>query len=157
MRRQNEPAELAAERKRAAAILRKAGMSAAAIRRAIGQIMAGAKPVAAKGVERKIARIVAHFVDELRSRDWQITVADIVSDRKFRSIVAPRMVAMLLVREILGAAAPLAVIGLFFGGRDHSTVIHAIANGAHEQMRRDERLRLAVNATKRKLAGRRDV
>jgi chromosomal replication initiator protein len=46
------------------------------------------------------------------------------SKRRTRALVEPRQVAMYLCREVLGMT--LHDIGSTFGGRDHSTVIHAI-------------------------------
>jgi chromosomal replication initiator protein len=46
------------------------------------------------------------------------------SKRRTRALVEPRQVAMYLCREVLGMT--LADIGATFGGRDHSTVIHAV-------------------------------
>ena len=46
------------------------------------------------------------------------------SKRRTRALVEPRQVAMYLCREVLGMT--LTDIGTTFGGRDHSTVIHAV-------------------------------
>jgi chromosomal replication initiator protein len=46
------------------------------------------------------------------------------SKRRTRALVEPRQVAMYLCREVLGMT--LHDIGAVFGGRDHSTVIHAV-------------------------------
>jgi chromosomal replication initiator protein len=46
------------------------------------------------------------------------------SKRRTRALVEPRQVAMYLCREVLGMT--LHDIGSTFGGRDHSTVIHAV-------------------------------
>ena len=44
--------------------------------------------------------------------------------KKTQEIVTARQVAMYLARELTGS--PLKTIGAKFGGRDHSTVIHAV-------------------------------
>ena len=69
---------------------------------------------------------LAPTVDEIvnRSADhFGVTPADIVSKRRTQQIALARQVAMYLVRKLVGASYPS--IGRSFGGRDHSTVIHA--------------------------------
>ena len=56
---------------------------------------------------------------------FNIKVSDIVSSKKSNSIVYPRQVAMYLCRELANMSFPS--IGKDFGGRDHSTVLHAYA------------------------------
>ncbi|MBP5610232.1 MAG: chromosomal replication initiator protein DnaA, partial [Clostridia bacterium] len=53
-----------------------------------------------------------------------IKQADICGKKKTKELVEPRQVAMYLVTSVL-PEIPLATIGQFFGGRDHTTVIHA--------------------------------
>ena len=54
---------------------------------------------------------------------FQISVEDLKNKRKDRFISHPRQIAMYLCRDLLGTTHPQ--IGKEFGGRDHSTVIHA--------------------------------
>jgi len=54
---------------------------------------------------------------------YKIRVADILSKRRNRSIARPRQVAMALAKELTNYSLP--EIGDAFGGRDHTTVIHA--------------------------------
>jgi chromosomal replication initiator protein len=54
---------------------------------------------------------------------YKIRVADLLSKRRSRSIARPRQVAMALARELTNHSLP--EIGDAFGGRDHTTVIHA--------------------------------
>ena len=53
-----------------------------------------------------------------------IKQSDICGKKKTKELVEPRQMAMYLVTSIL-PEIPLATIGQFFGGRDHTTVIHA--------------------------------
>jgi len=53
-----------------------------------------------------------------------IKQTDICGKKKTKELVEPRQMAMYLVTSIL-PDIPLATIGQFFGGRDHTTVIHA--------------------------------
>lgn len=54
---------------------------------------------------------------------YKIRVSDLVSKRRTRSIARPRQVAMALAKELTNHSLP--EIGDAFGGRDHTTVMHA--------------------------------
>ena len=54
---------------------------------------------------------------------YKIKFADMLSKRRNRSITRPRQVAMLLAKELTNRSLP--EIGDSFGGRDHTTVLHA--------------------------------
>jgi chromosomal replication initiator protein len=54
---------------------------------------------------------------------YKIKVSDILSKRRTRSIARPRQLAMTLSKELTSRSLP--EIGEAFGGRDHTTVIHA--------------------------------
>jgi len=51
-------------------------------------------------------------------------VADLKSKRKNNSVLIPRQIAMYTIRKVTNLSYP--EIGRFFGGKDHSTVIHSI-------------------------------
>lgn len=55
---------------------------------------------------------------------YKIKVAEIHSKRRSRSIARPRQVAMALAKELTSHSLP--EIGDAFGGRDHTTVLHAV-------------------------------
>ncbi len=55
---------------------------------------------------------------------YKIKVADLFSQRRTRAIVRPRQVAMWLAKDLTAHSYP--VIGDAFGGRDHTTVLHAV-------------------------------
>lgn len=55
---------------------------------------------------------------------YKITVADLTSKRRSREVTYPRQIAMYLARELTDCSLPK--IGEAFGGRDHTTVMHAI-------------------------------
>lgn len=54
---------------------------------------------------------------------YKIRVADLLSKRRNRSITRPRQIAMALAKELTTHSLP--EIGDAFGGRDHTTVLHA--------------------------------
>ena len=62
-----------------------------------------------------IQKVVAEY--------YRIKVADLHSKRRSRSVARPRQVAMTLVKELTNHSLP--EIGNAFGGRDHTTVLHA--------------------------------
>lgn len=54
---------------------------------------------------------------------YKIRVSDLLSERRSRSIARPRQLAMALAKELTNHSLP--EIGNAFGGRDHTTVLHA--------------------------------
>ncbi len=54
---------------------------------------------------------------------YKVRIADLLSKRRSRSVARPRQVAMALAKELTSHSLP--EIGDAFGGRDHTTVIHA--------------------------------
>lgn len=57
---------------------------------------------------------------------YKIKVADLLSKRRNRSVARPRQIAMSLAKELTNHSLP--EIGDAFGGRDHTTVLHACRN-----------------------------
>jgi chromosomal replication initiator protein len=66
---------------------------------------------------------------------YKLRVADLLSKRRSRSVARPRQVAMALAKELTTHSLP--EIGDAFGGRDHTTVMHACRR--IEGLRGDER------------------
>ena len=62
-------------------------------------------------------------IQEVISQRFGVTLDELVSPRRSQSVAYPRQVAMYLSRELTDASLPM--IGKQFGGRDHTTVIHA--------------------------------
>lgn len=54
---------------------------------------------------------------------YKIKISDMMSKRRSRSVARPRQVAMALAKELTNHSLP--EIGERFGGRDHTTVLHA--------------------------------
>jgi len=57
------------------------------------------------------------------ARYYNITIEDLKGRRRVKAIVIPRQIAMYLARELTDASFPK--IGSEFGGKDHTTVLHA--------------------------------
>ena len=62
-------------------------------------------------------------IQELVCDRFSVSIAELTGDRRSQNIVYPRQVAMYLSRELTDSSLPK--IGKQFGGRDHTTVIHA--------------------------------
>ena len=69
------------------------------------------------------AEVSIRRIQELVSERFQLTMDELCSDKRSQNIVYPRQVAMYLSRELTDSSLPK--IGREFGGRDHTTVIHA--------------------------------
>jgi chromosomal replication initiator protein len=66
-------------------------------------------------------------IDEIQRRvaeHFNIRLGEMTSDRRARAVARPRQVAMYLAKQLTTRSLP--EIGRKFGGRDHTTVIHAV-------------------------------
>ena len=80
---------------------------------ALKDIISATKPV----------EITVDLIKELISKNYKIKLEDFNSKKRTRAIAYPRQIAMYLTRELTDLSLPK--IGDEFGGRDHTTVIHA--------------------------------
>ena len=98
------------------------------------------------GLEPKRVRID----DILRtiSQQYAVSRGDLLSARRTRSIVRPRQIGMYLSKQLTSRSLP--EIGRRFGGRDHTTVIHAIRK-IEELMNADPSLRDEIETLKKDL------
>ena len=62
-------------------------------------------------------------IQKITAEYYNIKISDILSKRRSRSVARPRQMAMFLAKELTNYSLP--EIGESFGGRDHTTVIHA--------------------------------
>ena len=69
------------------------------------------------------AEVSISRIQELVSERFQLTLEELCGEKRSQNIVYPRQVAMYLSRELTDSSLPK--IGKEFGGRDHTTVIHA--------------------------------
>lgn len=67
--------------------------------------------------------ITIENIQQTVARYYKIRVADLISKRRSRSITRPRQIAMALAKDLTNHSLP--EIGDAFGGRDHTTVLHA--------------------------------
>jgi chromosomal replication initiator protein len=71
----------------------------------------------------EVAAVSIDRIQELICERFSVSLAELTGDRRSQNIVYPRQVAMYLSRELTDSSLPK--IGKEFGGRDHTTVIHA--------------------------------
>ena len=75
-----------------------------------------------RGAEPK--RIKVEDILRVVSRHYGVSRGDLLSERRHRSVVWPRQIGMYLAKQLTARSLP--EIGRRFGGRDHTTVLHAI-------------------------------
>ncbi len=81
--------------------------------------------------------------------EWfQIRLADLQGKRRHRSIALPRQISMYLARQLTNLS--LEEIGGYFGGRDHTTVLHAVQTVTDLQ-KQDQELEHVLTALTAKL------
>ncbi|MDB5696243.1 MAG: chromosomal replication initiator protein DnaA [Sphingomonas bacterium] len=69
-------------------------------------------------------RVTIDEIQKLVSQHFELKPLDLVSARRARAVARPRQIAMYLAKRLTTRSLP--EIGRKFGGRDHSTVIHAV-------------------------------
>jgi chromosomal replication initiator protein len=79
------------------------------------------------------------------SKYYNVTVADLKGKKRVKQIVYPRQIAMYLSREMTDNSLPK--IGKSFGGKDHTTVIHAHEKIGQE-LKTDDQLQTDIRELK---------
>ena len=94
-------------------------------------------------------RIRIEDIQRIVARHYNVSKTELLSNRRTRTIVKPRQVAMYLAKVMTPRSLP--EIGRRFGGRDHTTVLHAVRkienlSGTDEKMEQElELLRRLIN------------
>ena len=73
--------------------------------------------------QREVGQISIERIQEIVCQRFELSVNELCGKKKSQNIVYPRQVAMYLSRELTDSSLPK--IGNAFGGRDHTTVMHA--------------------------------
>ena len=79
------------------------------------------------------------LLDEIQKRvceHYRIRTAEMVSARRAREVARPRQVAMYLAKQLTSRSLP--EIGRKFGGRDHTTVMHAYTRVSDDMQEKPE-------------------
>ncbi len=92
-----------------------------------------AKTILASIVNAKKKAVTLNKIAESVANFYSITLEDLLKQSRRKEYVKPRQTAMYIARKELGSSFPS--IGEFFGGRDHTTVMHGV-----------EKVEKAVNA-----------
>lgn len=74
-------------------------------------------------IQENSAGLTLDIICETVCSYFNVTKQDLVGKKKNKEIVDPRQICMFLITELMDT--PLKVIGNYFGGRDHSTIMHA--------------------------------
>ena len=92
-------------------------------------------------------------IDEIQRKvaeHYNLRMADMHSARRARNVARPRQVAMYLAKQLTARSLP--EIGRKFGGRDHTTVMHAVRK-VEELMEGDAQIAQDVDVIRRALTG----
>ncbi len=100
-------------------------------------VRANERLVSPEEIQKKVA---AHF---------NVRISDMHSVRRLRTVVRPRQVAMYLTKMLTPLSLP--EIGRKFGGRDHTTVLHAVKK-VEELISKDLGLQEDIDLLKRLLS-----
>jgi chromosomal replication initiator protein len=95
-------------------------------------------------------RITIDDIQKKVAEHFNIKLGEMTSDRRARAVARPRQVAMYLAKQLTMRSLPQ--IGRKFGGRDHTTVMHAVRK-IEELMRADPSLAEDVELLRRMLQG----
>ncbi|MEI9902727.1 MAG: chromosomal replication initiator protein DnaA, partial [Asticcacaulis sp.] len=109
------------------------------------QAMALLQPNLKVAVER---RVTVDEIQKLTADHFGLKQSDLLSERRTRSVARPRQVAMWLCKQHTTRSYP--DIGRRFGGRDHTTVLHAVKK-VEELLTSDDQIARDVEALTRKL------
>lgn len=69
-------------------------------------------------------KVTVDMIQKTVAEHYALKQADLISERRARAVARPRQVAMWLAKQITTRSLP--DIGRRFGGRDHTTVLHAV-------------------------------
>ncbi|HHV97874.1 MAG TPA: chromosomal replication initiator protein DnaA [Clostridiaceae bacterium] len=97
------------------------------------------------------AKIInANLIIDVVARHFNLKPEDFKSKKRNREVAFPRQIAMYLCRELTDMSLPQ--IGAEFGGRDHTTVMHAFAK-ITESINNNYEVRRTVEELKRNISG----
>lgn len=89
--------------------------------------------------------ITVDFIQRCVAEEFGLTLQELKTRRRNKTVVFPRQIAMYLSREMTELSLP--EIGEYFGGKDHTTVLHSI-NKIKEELRLSEDLKDKVERIK---------
>ncbi|MEZ5791736.1 MAG: chromosomal replication initiator protein DnaA [Nitratireductor sp.] len=93
-----------------------------------------------------VRRVRIEDIQRIVARQFSVSKNDLLSNRRTRAIVRPRQIAMYLAKTMTPRSLP--EIGRRFGGRDHTTVLHAVRK-VEEMAGQDQKLAREIELLKR--------
>ncbi|WMJ80073.1 chromosomal replication initiator protein DnaA [Clostridium sp. MB40-C1] len=96
-------------------------------------------------------QITIDLIQDIVANYFNLKIEELKSSRRTRNIAFPRQIAMYLSRKLTDMSLPK--IGEEFGGRDHTTVIHAYEK-ISTNLKKDESLKNVVNDLAKKINNR---
>ena len=96
-------------------------------------------------ISKKEKKISSEYIQETVAKYFNINKDDIASNKRSNDIAYPRQIAMYLCRDV--ANMPFKKIGQDFGGKDHSTVMHACKK-IENDIREKDNTKLIVESVK---------
>lgn len=90
-------------------------------------------------------QINIQLIQEIVSKYYGLNVDELKAKKRTRSVAYPRQIAMFLARELTDLSLPK--IGEEFGGRDHTTVIHAHDKIASD-IKKDKEVKIIIESLK---------
>ena len=97
---------------------------------------------------REPRRVKIEDIQRLVANHYNVSRADILSSRRTATVVRPRQIAMYLAKSLTLRSLP--EIGRRFGGRDHTTVLHAVRK-IEGMVGKDQELAVEIDHLKRML------
>ena len=107
-----------------------------------------AKDVLQKTLKEKSKQVTVHNIQRAICDHFDVKISELKSKRRTKNLALARQVAMYLCRKFTATSYP--AIGAEFGGRDHSTVIHASKTIARKTST-DPQIKAAVERLERHL------
>ena len=93
-------------------------------------------------------KITIEMIQKVIASHYGVEITDLLSKKRNKQIVVPRQVAMYLCRKLTDASYPQ--IGDQFGGKDHTTVIHA-HDKIENEMKVDQELAATIEVLRQKI------
>ena len=96
-------------------------------------------------VAQKQKVISSEYIQDVVGKYFNVDPQDLVGAKRSNDVTFPRQIAMYLCREIANMSYPQ--IGIDFGGRDHSTVMHACRK-IEKEVKEKNNTKLIVDSVK---------
>ena len=97
---------------------------------------------------KQTRQVTIDIIQEVVANYYNLKIEDLKSARRTRNIAFPRQIAMYLSRKLTDMSLPK--IGEEFGGRDHTTVIHAYEKISNN-LKKDESLQNAIKELNKRI------